>query len=199
MNVKRAALNTSSYIVLGLLDYQPDSSGYELRQLAAATISFLWATPSMSQIYSELDRLAVAGFVLRKDGVTGKRPRASYRLSASGRRALRSWAADEPYVAPDFHHIVALRVLLGRESSAGLVSLLEVHLQQTKTLLQGLVELGDALAVGAVVDGDDGFAHARIVATWGQSFFEAEARATSRAVASLRALGAREGSSGQPN
>jgi DNA-binding PadR family transcriptional regulator len=197
MNVKRVALNTSSYVVLGLLDYQPDSTGYELRQLADGTISFLWATPSMSQIYAELDRLTLGGFVLRKDGLTGNRPRASYRLSASGRRALQAWVVDEPYVAPDFHHIVALRVLLGRGSSVGLVPLLEAHLRETRALLDGLVKLGEALGVDASssasssadADSDsDGFAHARIVARWGQSFFDAESDATIRAIESLRGL-----------
>jgi DNA-binding PadR family transcriptional regulator len=192
MKVKRASLNTSSYVVLGLLDYRPDSSGYELRQLADGTISFLWATPSMSQIYAELDRLAQAGFVLRKDAANGKRPRASYRLSALGRRALKSWAVDDPYVAPDFHHIIALRVLLGRGESFGLVPLLEAHVRNTTALLEGLRKLGESLGVVSVdvdVDGDpDGFAHARIVAMWGQSFFGAEAQSTERALASLRAL-----------
>jgi DNA-binding PadR family transcriptional regulator len=189
MNVKRVLLNTSSYVVLGLLDYQPDSTGYELRRLADGTVSFLWATPSMSQIYVELDRLALGGFVLRKDGVTGNRPRASYRLSASGRRALQAWVVDEPYVAPDFHHIVALRVLLGRGSSAGLIPLLEAHLRETRALLDGLTKLGEVLGVDPGADASgDGFAHARIVAQWGQSFFEAESHATDRALESLRAL-----------
>jgi DNA-binding PadR family transcriptional regulator len=186
MIVKREDLNMSSYVVLGLLDYQPDTTGYELRQLADRTISFLWSTPSMSQIYAELDRLNEAKLVRRKDGTNGKRPRTSYRLTAAGRKALQTWAADDPYEAPTFHHGVALRVLLGRGNPQSLITLLESHLRETHALISALTDLSASL--GDSPKTDDGLAHARIVTEWGTSFFSSEERATRTAIRALRDL-----------
>jgi DNA-binding PadR family transcriptional regulator len=184
MNVKsEPQLNPSSYVVLGLLDYQPDATGYELRQLADRTVSFLWATPSMSQIYAELDRLHASGYVRRKAESATKRPRITHRLTAKGRTVLRKWAASPEYEAPTFHHVVALRVLLGRSAGTEIAALLEQHLTATRHRLEGLRELADLL--GPQADVDDGLSHARIVAEWGDSFFAAELEATRRALKRL--------------
>jgi DNA-binding PadR family transcriptional regulator len=189
MSVKKktSELRTSSYVVLGLVDYGPDSTGYELRQLAESTISFLWATPSMSQIYAELDRLHDAGLVRRSDDASGRRPRITHRLTASGRAALRRWATAAAYEAPSFHHMVALRVLLGRHADQELSTLLEEHLENVRQRRVALHELALSLGDSA----DDGLDHARIVAEWGQSFFAAEERATRTARRRLDELATR--------
>jgi DNA-binding PadR family transcriptional regulator len=65
----RGSLTTTSYALLGLLAFDQGSTsrgltGYELKQRADNTLRFYWVSPAMSQIYTELARLATAGAVV---------------------------------------------------------------------------------------------------------------------------------------
>ena len=78
-------LSTTSYALLGLLVFSgpdaPGMTGYELKQRADRTLRFYWVSPAMSQVYSELARLADDGLVtVAFDGPAGRRDR-RYRIS----------------------------------------------------------------------------------------------------------------------
>lgn len=56
---------------------------------------FFWPRAE-SQIYEEAKRLVDKGFARGERTFTGRRPRTTYRISPSGRKALRQWLATPP-------------------------------------------------------------------------------------------------------
>ena len=65
-------LPTTSYALLGLLTFGDDLTGYELKQRADSTLRFYWVSPAMSQVYTELSRLAEHGLVRARDAAPAK-------------------------------------------------------------------------------------------------------------------------------
>jgi PadR family transcriptional regulator, regulatory protein AphA len=89
-------LSNTAYVILGLLSWRP-MSGYEIKSLVDNSTRFFWAA-SYGQIYPELRHLSEAGLIEGKASPQGGRKRNVYRLTATGRRELRSWLAVEPDV-----------------------------------------------------------------------------------------------------
>jgi DNA-binding PadR family transcriptional regulator len=88
--VKSKALTTTEGAVLGLLAFG-ERSGYDLARLAETSVAHLW-TPSQSQIYKTLRRLANQRLARRRGVVQRERPDKSlYRITAAGREELRRW------------------------------------------------------------------------------------------------------------
>jgi PadR family transcriptional regulator, regulatory protein AphA len=91
-------LSTTEGAVLGLVALG-ERSGYDLALVAEDSVQHLW-TPSRSQIYKTLPRLVAAGLARKREVEQQGRPdKALYRISSSGRAALRSWldeVEDEP-------------------------------------------------------------------------------------------------------
>jgi DNA-binding PadR family transcriptional regulator len=88
-------LPVTSYALLGLLTFGDELTGYELKQRADVTLRFYWTAPAMSQVYTELGRLASEGLVSPvTEGDRGRTTR--YRITARGRRALRTWMEQTP-------------------------------------------------------------------------------------------------------
>jgi DNA-binding PadR family transcriptional regulator len=83
-------LSTTEGTVLGLLAFG-ERSGYELARLAENSVAHLW-TPSRSQIYKVLPRLVAMGLAQMREVEQDRRPdKALYKLTAQGRRVLRTW------------------------------------------------------------------------------------------------------------
>jgi DNA-binding PadR family transcriptional regulator len=86
-------LSTTEGAVLGLVAFG-DRSGYDLAVLAEDTVQHLW-TPSRSQIYKTLPTLVAKGLASRRDVEQESRPdKTLYRVTPSGRDALRRWLDD---------------------------------------------------------------------------------------------------------
>ena len=173
-------LPTTGYVVLGLLSFGRELTGYELKQWADGSIRFFFSSPAMSQIYDELDRLERLRHVRGRDDSRGSdRARRTFRITPSGTAALRRWiGADAP--APVMKHAVALRLFLGHLARPErLEALLREHEQRTIALLADLDEVRANLA------GDDTSQFAAIVAEWGCRFYEGELDATRAAFAAL--------------
>jgi DNA-binding PadR family transcriptional regulator len=81
---------TLGHALLGLLTQAP-ATGYDLARRLRRPVGYFW-TAGHSQIYPELARLEAAGLVQHRvvDGA-GPRETKRYRITAAGRRALRSW------------------------------------------------------------------------------------------------------------
>jgi PadR family transcriptional regulator AphA len=95
-------LTPTSYIVLGLVSVAGEATPYELKQMVAATVGNFFTVPH-SQIYSEPERLAGAGY-LKEDREQGGRRRKRYSLTKLGRKALVQWIeapTDELYELRD--------------------------------------------------------------------------------------------------
>ena len=77
--------------MLGLLAQSGECSGYDLSRLAGRSVAYLW-TPSQSQIYKVLPRLAAAGLASVSEIAQRRRPdKALYRITTTGHDALRAW------------------------------------------------------------------------------------------------------------
>ena len=94
------SLTTTEGAVLGLVAFG-EASGYELARLAASSVAHIW-TPSQSQIYKTLPRLAALGLTrVREIEQRGRPDKAVYRITRTGRGVLRRWlddVEDEPAV-----------------------------------------------------------------------------------------------------
>lgn len=164
-------LPVTSYALLGLLTFGDALTGYELKQRADATLRFYWVSPAMSQVYSELARLAEHGLVTP----SGEGRGTTYTISDAGREALTTWMRESAPGFPVLKHPVALRLLLGhvvdRETT---VAMLRDHVLALEKEEAALVEVRDGLR------GHDGpgevFRHPSLVADWGLDYFENERR-----------------------
>ena len=95
-------LTPTSYIVLGLVSLAGKATPYDLKQMVAATVGNFFGIPH-SQLYSEPERLAAAGY-LDEERETGGRRRKLYSLTTRGREALVDWIktpTDELYELRD--------------------------------------------------------------------------------------------------
>ena len=152
----RQPLPATAYAILGLLSFGRELTGYELKQWADASLRFFYTAPAMSQIYSELERLHDAGLVLDRVVQDGNRTIRSYRLSARGAAALRTWAAETRPEPPVLKHHLALRLFLGHlVEPERLVEQVTAH----RTWLEHmLTELADGASVEHDLDFDSGVA-----------------------------------------
>jgi DNA-binding PadR family transcriptional regulator len=162
-------LPTTSYLVLGLLSFGEELTGYELKQWADGSLRFFYAAPAMSQIYTELNRLHAAGLVRARDDSAGARARTVYAITAGGRRRLARWLRDAPFEPPTLKHPTALRLFLGHLIEGDrLAELLEEHRRWAQTMLDQLA------AVRAGLGDDPRWSNATHVARWGALMFRAE-------------------------
>jgi DNA-binding PadR family transcriptional regulator len=174
-------LPVTAYALLGLLTFgDPAVTGYELKQRADITMRFYWTSPAMSQIYTELGRLAEHGLVVTVGSGRGTR----YKISAEGRRALRAWMHEQPAGFPVWKHPVALRLINGHVSTpAQLTDMLRDYLDEVRLARADLRQVRTMLE-GA--DGpDDEYRYPALVADWGLAHFDSERRITERLIARL--------------
>jgi DNA-binding PadR family transcriptional regulator len=158
-------LPTTSYLVLGLLSFGRELTGYELKQWADGSVRFLYAAP-----YTELARLKAAGLVRgRDDSGRAARARTVYAITAKGRRVLQRWLDGAPFEPPTLKHPVALRLFLGHlADEQQLADLLDAHQRWAEQVL------ADLAAVRAALGEDPDWANAAAVARWGERIFRAE-------------------------
>jgi DNA-binding PadR family transcriptional regulator len=169
----------TGYALLGLLSFGRELSGYELRQWADNSLHFFYATPAMSQVYAELERLEAAGLTGSREVAQGARQVRVHRITANGRRALGAWLR-RPVDPPQLKHHLLLRVFLGHLlDPAELRRAVEEHVRRVEDELASLRALLDDL-------GDDPvWAHARLVAEWGVAHHRAERSSARRLVRAL--------------
>jgi len=170
----------TSYALLGLLTFGDELTGYELKQRADRTLRFYWVAPAMSQVYSELARLAEAKLVRRR----GKGRGTTYALTAKGRRTLERWMRDTPAGFPVFKHPVALRLMIGHLGDTDTIRMmLEEYLTEVAAARR------DLAAVRSSLESADGpgepFHHPSMVADWGLAHFDSEARIARRLLSRL--------------
>lgn len=165
-------LPTTSYALLGLLTFGDDLTGYELKQRADRTLRYYWVSPAMSQVYTELDRLASLGLVRARDA--GPNLRSSrYRITAEGRSALTGWLEEGPVGFPVLKHPVALRLLIGHlVDPSRTIAMLRDHLAALAEHRAGLVRVRASLE-GRDQPGDS-YRYPSLVADWGLEYLDGE-------------------------
>lgn len=85
-------LTATGVAVLGLVAVMGAATSYDMKRTAQASIGNYWSFPH-SQLYAEPQRLAGRG-LLSEEQEEGGRRRRVYRLTETGRAALRAWLAD---------------------------------------------------------------------------------------------------------
>jgi DNA-binding PadR family transcriptional regulator len=78
-----------TWVILGLIAQKP-CSGYDIKRNVDRSIRHFWAA-SYGQIYPELKRLEESGWIIGDQAPRGGRARRVYRLTGTGRDALRGW------------------------------------------------------------------------------------------------------------
>ncbi|MCH7593412.1 MAG: PadR family transcriptional regulator [Chloroflexi bacterium] len=128
-------LPRTSYAVLGLLGFG-EMSGYDLKQFADKSISHFYWAPAKSQVYSELRRLSVHGYVAQREVEQEKRPdKRIYSITDAGRQTLRGWLESSDLGPEVTKSPTVLRTFLG----AGMAP---------SILIDRLKEYADSVRVG---------------------------------------------------
>jgi DNA-binding PadR family transcriptional regulator len=166
-------LSTTSYALLGLLAFDGSSTssltGYELKQRADRTLRFYWVAPAMSQVYTELERLARRDLVTASAEQSGRRTAQRYQITPAGLETLQGWLGDSRAEFPMLKHPTALRLLMGALIGPDRVrQLLQDYLDQ-------LAERRDELAsVRALLGDEERLRYPALVADWGLGYYDSE-------------------------
>jgi DNA-binding PadR family transcriptional regulator len=176
-------LPATSYALLGLLTFGDDLTGYELKQRADRTLRFYWVSPAMSQVYTELARLAKHGLVDARDAGPNSRS-SKYRITAKGRRRLTAWLRSAPAEFPTLKHPVALRLLVGHlVDPDSTVALLRDYLAALESRRVELEQVRESLR-GADEPGKP-FRYPSLVADWGLDYYDSEREIVEKLLARL--------------
>jgi DNA-binding PadR family transcriptional regulator len=179
-------LPATSWAVLGMLSFEQELSGYDIKKWADWSLKLFYWSPSFSQIYGELKRLEKHGYVtsrtVMQDDVRGKRV---YAITDAGREAVRNWARTAPVEVPVLKHGVLLRVWLG-------------HLTEPKRLREIVAEHRDnseRRRAEAAVDSEaaheeTAWAYPEIALKWAERYHAAERDLAEQMVQDLDELAA---------
>ncbi len=164
-------------IILGLLEHP--STGYRIKQDFDEVFNNFWFA-EQSQIYRALKSLEERGLVRSRMEPPEKGPaRRVYRRTASGRRAVLTWLADEPQVGslrvPYLAQLFFLNQLNDWGHTEVLVQRVQAHFEARLGLLQGLDRQWHEAVDSNTVSAEDfhphfvlthGIARARAVVEW---------------------------------
>jgi PadR family transcriptional regulator, regulatory protein AphA len=106
-------LTTTSYVVLGMLDWLGPSTSYRLKRVLAESVEDFFPVPHTS-FYAEPARLA-RGRYLRERQERGGRRRRTYELTDRGRAALGAWLADPSADYGEFRFPGMLKLFFGAD------------------------------------------------------------------------------------
>jgi DNA-binding PadR family transcriptional regulator len=157
----------TAHAALVLLAFGP-ASGYELKQRADNTLRFFFASPAMSQIYAELDRLTEAGLVAdHRERRGGERETRVFSLTPDGRAELGRWLAADPVPSTVFKSHLALRLVVGYLADPDRMrSDIATERERVRAETEALEKVAASLDP---IDPELGWA--RLVADWGLRYF----------------------------
>lgn len=129
-------LAATSWTILGMLSYEEEVSGYDIKKWADWSISYFYWSPSFSQVYSELRKLEKIGYATsRVDHDNGARSRRLYKITPAGMAAMSQWANETPAEPQVLKHSVVLRVMQGHMTDpARLKEILERHIEYAENM-----------------------------------------------------------------
>ncbi|MDF0531822.1 PadR family transcriptional regulator [Tsukamurella sp. 8F] len=107
------SISPAAYALLGFLSSGP-ASGYDLKVIARATVSYFWAVGD-NQVYPLLDRLEESGLVSsERVAAAGRREKTVFHITAEGEAALGVWLRQTPKAA-SFRHPGLIRMFFAAE------------------------------------------------------------------------------------
>lgn len=162
-------LAATSFALLGMLSYEYELSGYDIRKWIDWSMRFYYGSPAYSQIYTELKKLEKLGLVTSRADDTGARNRRLYKITEAGLEAVTRWANEAPVDPPNLKHGPLLRVTLGHLTSP----------ERLKEVLQEHVAYADEMHRNAAKDArwagaDPSWAYARVALRWAERYYANE-------------------------
>ena len=106
-------LTSTSYVVLGMLDWLGPSTPYRLKRVLAQSVQDFFPVPHTS-FYAEPARLAAAGYVNERVERGGRRRR-TFSLTDRGRAALRDWLQEPETRFGEFRFPGMLKIFFGAD------------------------------------------------------------------------------------
>jgi PadR family transcriptional regulator, regulatory protein AphA len=166
-------LTDTSYAVMGLLDLFEPATPYQLKQIAQVSIFHFWSIPH-TQLYTECGRLAEAGLLEERREERGRRRRV-YRLSASGRKALKAWRDDPETELYELRDPGLLKLFCGADPA----SLADAQLERHQRRLHSYEELLAAtdMSEGVRLSLESGIGHEREYVRFWSRVLETHAQA----------------------
>ena len=176
-------LPATAWAVLGILSFDRELSGYQVKRWADHSLTFFYWSPAVSQVYGELKRLEERGFVVGRDVAEEQRTTRVYRITDEGRTALTAWLEDSPVEPPVLKHGVLLRLWLGHLSSpARLRDVVEQHRKGVEAVLADLES--DERQAEQVPEWE----YPAVVLRWGEAYYRNELVQIGQLLAELDAL-----------
>lgn len=163
-------LAATSWALLGVLSYEHELSGYDIRKWIDWGMRFFYGSPAYSQIYSELKKLEKLGLVTSRVDNTGQtRHRRLYKITDEGLNAVTRWVNEAPVDPPTLKHGPLMRVALGHLTNAArLREALQQHVEYADEMHRKAAK--DARWAGA----DPSWAYARVALQWAERYYANE-------------------------
>ena len=174
-------LAATSWALLGMLTYEYELSGYDIRKWIEWSMRFFYGSPAYSQIYSELKKLEKLGLVTsRVENSAGTRNRRLYKITDAGLEAVTQWANESTLDPPVLKHSALLRVTFGHLTDpARLKELLQEHLAYADEMHRNAAK--DAKWAGVVPS----WAFARVALNWAERYYANERELTLKMIKEL--------------
>jgi DNA-binding PadR family transcriptional regulator len=176
----KPAMSATGWALLGLLSYEAEMSGYDIRKWIHWSMRYYYGSPAFSQIYTELKKLEKLGLLTSRVEDSGPRARRLYLITPEGLEAVTRWARDTPVEPPSLKHPAILRVTLGHLSDpAALKEMLQEHIAYVDQMQRDAAK--DARWAGA----DPSWAYAKIALDWADRYYTSERELTLKLIKDL--------------
>ncbi|STZ81665.1 putative transcriptional regulator [Mycolicibacterium aichiense] len=167
------SLSATGWALLGMLSYETELSGYDIRKWIDWSMRYYYGSPAFSQIYSELKKLEKMGLLTSRADGAGTRNRRLYRITPRGMDAVTRWARESPVEPPTLKHPAILRVTLGHLSDpASLKQMLQEHIAYIDRMQR------DAAKEARWAAADPSWAYAKIALDWADRYYASERELT---------------------
>ena len=174
------SLSATAWALLGMLSYETELSGYDIRKWIDWSMRYYYGSPAFSQIYSELKKLEKLGLLTSRVDGDGPRNRRLYKITESGMDAVTRWAREAPVEPPSLKHPAILRVTLGHLSDpASLKQMLADHIAYIDTMQR------DAAKEAKWAAADPSWAYAKIALDWADRYYSSERELTLKLIKDL--------------
>ncbi|MDP7734124.1 PadR family transcriptional regulator [Mycobacterium paragordonae] len=166
----KSALAATSWALLGMMSYEEEVSGYDLKKWIDWSVDLYYWSPSYSQIYGELKKLEGLGLVTsRVERDEGTRSRRLYKITQAGMAAVTDWTNNAPVDPPVLKHSVLLRVTFGHLSNpTRLKELLQEHVAYAEARYRKAVEDAEG------AEAEPAWAYSVIALRWAAKYYAAE-------------------------
>lgn len=164
-------LAATSWALLGMLSYQLELSGYDIRRWTGWGLRYFYGVPAHSQIYTELRKLERLSLVTsRVEVIGGTRNRRLYKITQAGLDVVTHWAVDSPVDTPVLKHGLLMRVLFGHLT----------NIDKLRSAVQEYVSYADQMRRDAQKDArwaavEPAWAYGRLALQWAERYYANEA------------------------